>query len=91
MSYKIDESTTIYLADGVNYSLIRVVHEVVDGVNTRVGRASAGVLSDRASAGAGSLSWSVGNPIIGGTATTLEGVEETEPVTNFVGCSLFKG
>jgi len=81
----------IHLAVETNYSLIRVVHEVVDWVDPRVGRAGASILSSRASVGTGSLSWSIGNPIVGYTATTLEGMEETEPVTNFVGCSLFKG
>ena len=80
-----------YLADEVDYSLIRVVHEVVNGVDTRVGRPSASILPDGASMGAGSLSWSIGNLIVGGTTATLKGVEETKPVTNFMGCSLVRG
>ena len=63
----------------------------MDGVDTRVVGASTSILSGGASIGTGSLSWSVVNPIVSGTTTTLEGVEEAEPVANLVSCSLFKG
>lgn len=63
----------------------------MDGINTGVGSASAGILSDGASAGAGSLGRGVGDAVVGGAAPTLEGVEEPEPVPDFVGGSLHAG
>ena len=66
-----------------SYLLLGVVHVVVDGVNT--GLAGARVTADGAAGGSRGLSGGVGNGVAGAGAAALEGVVETEPVTNLVG------
>lgn len=55
----------------------------MDGVNT--GLAGAGVTADRAAGRSGGLGGGVGDGVTGTGAAALEGVVETEPVTNLVG------
>lgn len=64
-------------------SVIRVVHVVVDGVDT--GLAGAGVTADGAARGGRGLGGGVGNQVAGAGAAALEGVVEAEPVTDLVG------
>lgn len=63
------------------YSLVSVVHVVVDGVSSATG---AGVAGGRAARSSSLLRGGVGNGVANSSAGTLEGVVETEPVTNLV-------
>lgn len=61
--------------------IVRVVHVVVDGVDSSTG---AGVASGRAARSSSLLGRGVGNRVTNGAAGALEGVLETEPVADLV-------
>lgn len=72
----------------VHARVVGVVHVVVDWVDTWEGGASAGVTASWAARGGGLLGWGVWDTVTAGGgsgASTLEGMKETEPVTNLVG------
>lgn len=78
---------TLGLAWGkfVHAFVVAVIHEVVDWVKTRVLDTSASVrICAWTSIGWSSLGWGVIDGVTAGAAT-LEGMEETEPVADFVG------
>jgi hypothetical protein len=68
-------------AEGVHAGVIRVIHKVVDGVNTSTWAA---VLASGASASSSALRRSVIDHITGTRASTLEHVIETQPMSDFV-------
>lgn len=74
-----------FVRGGRENSLVRVVHVVVDGVNTAAG---ARVTTNGASRAGAGLGRGVGDTIARAGAATLEGVVETEPVTGLVGGGL---
>jgi hypothetical protein len=65
----------------------RKAQRLTDGVNTTAG---ASVTAGGAARSRGGLRGSVGDRVTGGGAAALEGVVETNPVTNFVSGSLVK-
>lgn len=76
---------TLALASGPlsHASIVRVVHVVVDGVDT--GSVRARVLAGRAAVGGSALDRSVSDLVTrSGAALALEDVVDTEPVTDFV-------
>ena len=65
--------------------VVRVVHEVVDGVNPA---ARARVLARRAAVRLLALRRGVRDRVAAAAAAALEGVVQPEPVADLVGCSL---
>ena len=84
---ELEDSSGLAGAELVHAGIVGVVHEVVNWVLAGVFVSLAGVLALGASLSGISLGWSVID-LVTTIAAVLEGVEKTQPVSNFVSGSL---